>query len=189
MVEWLNGSKSGRIRMTSNRHETGQHIHSAAATGQRWRVMGDIVTARLTPAETNAAYSVFEVASPPGSGPAMLHTHAPQETFYILEGDYEFGGLGPDGPYVVRATTGAVVHIAAGVLHGFRNIGSTTGRMLIIYEPAGQMQSFFATMHAAVRNADPLSAPDTDLPSPQRILEIFAQHAMDVLPPDKLQAL
>jgi quercetin dioxygenase-like cupin family protein len=160
-----------------------QHPHTVAGQGQRWRVMDDVVEARLRGAETDGAYSVFEVASPPGAGPSMLHTHPPQETFYILEGSYEFGGVGPDGAYTLRATAGDVVHIPAGAPHGFKNVGDTPGRLLVIYEPPGKMEAFFAAMHAAVRHADPLNAPPSDLPVPAQIDAIFAAHDMVILPP------
>jgi quercetin dioxygenase-like cupin family protein len=146
--------------------------------------MTEVVEAKLTATETNGAYSVFEVTAPPGGGPALLHTHAPQETFYILEGCFAFGGLGPEGPYRIQATTGAVVHIPAGKLHGFQNVGNTPGRVLIVYEPPGQMQAFFAAMHAAVDHPDPLHAPLEALPNEAQIGAIFAQHAMEIWSPD-----
>jgi quercetin dioxygenase-like cupin family protein len=161
-----------------------RHPYVPAGQGQKWRVITEIVEAKLTEEDTNGAYTVFEVRAPPGGGPALLHTHAPQETFYILEGTFEFGGLRSEGRYGIRASTGAVVHIPAGALHGFQNVGDAPGRVLVVYEPPGLMQSFFATMHAAVDHPDPLNAPVEALPDQARILEIFAQHQMEVFIPE-----
>lgn len=159
------------------------HLHVPAGRGRRLRVMTEVVEIKLTEADTSGTYTMAEVWTPVGGGAAALHTHPPQETFYVLEGIFEFGGVGPAGPYTVRGTPGSVVQIPGGAPHGFRNIGDGPGRVLVIYEPPGKMLSFFETMHAAVNHPDPLTAPPEALPSAEQIADIFAAHDMIILPP------
>lgn len=160
-----------------------RHEHRARGEGRHLRVLADIVDVKLTGAETNGAYSLVETRTPPQGGASMLHTHPPQETFIILEGTYEFKGIGPDGPYAIRAGAGDVVHIAAGAPHSYQNIGDAPARSLLLFEPPGRMIDFFEDLHLAVANADPLTAPAEDLPSLGRTLAIFDQYDVVVLPP------
>ena len=159
------------------------HEHLAKGEGRHLRVLADIVVVKLTGAETNGAYSLVETRTPPLGGAAMLHTHPPQETFIILEGTYEFKGVGPDGPYAIRAGAGDMVHIAAGASHSYQNVGDTPARSLLLFEPPGRMIDFFEELHRAVNNADPLTAQAEDLPSLERTLAIFERYDVVVLPP------
>jgi quercetin dioxygenase-like cupin family protein len=161
----------------------GRHVHVARGEGRQLRVLSDIVEIKLTGAETNGAYALIEVQTPPQGGASVLHTHPPQETFMILEGTYEFKGIGPDGPYAIQAGAGAVVHVPSGVPHSYQNIGEAPARILMLFEPPGRMIDFFEELHAAVDSAEPLSAPPEDLPSLERTLAIFEQYDVIVLPP------
>ncbi len=72
-------------------------INLTAGEGRTVMVGADLVTFKVTDGQTGGDYSVFEVVVPPFSGPPALHTHPPQETFYIQEGEFEITGLGADG--------------------------------------------------------------------------------------------
>ncbi|HYI26089.1 MAG TPA: cupin domain-containing protein [Thermomicrobiales bacterium] len=161
-----------------------RHAHRVTSGVRHLRVLADIVDVKLTGAETNGAYSLVETCTPPQGGAAMLHTHPPQETFIILEGNYEFKGTGPDGPYTIHAGAGDLVHIAAGAPHSYQNVGDTPARSLLLFEPPGRMIEFFEELHEAVANADPVSAPPEDLPGLERTFAIFEQYDVVVLPPD-----
>ena len=63
-----------------------------------------------------------------------LHMHrAHAESFYILEGDVNFW---IDGAWML-AKPGTCVHIGPGVPHALDLPAGGTGRMLMIYQPAG----------------------------------------------------
>lgn len=71
--------------------------------------------------------------SPPGGGPPP-HLHQNEdETFFVLEGNYEFLSNGEWKPI----PAGETVHSRRGSVHTFRNAGSTIGRMLVFVAPAG----------------------------------------------------
>src|SRR5262245_36466984 len=112
---------------------TQQNItHLSAKAGRSLMVLDQLVTFKVTGEQTGGEYNFFEVIVPPLSGPPALHTHPPQETFYVLEGEFEFTGLGAEGPYAFKGTAGSVVHVPKGVPHNYKNIGATPGRLLLI---------------------------------------------------------
>jgi hypothetical protein len=55
---------------------------------------------------------------PPGAG-VLLHHHAVQEAFTLLEGSAEFGRLGDDGEEWLPLRSGDVVNVANWAYHGF----------------------------------------------------------------------
>jgi quercetin dioxygenase-like cupin family protein len=53
-------------------------------------VFGELVMYKTRSEQTGGAYSLFEIASPPGGGPPPHIQHREDESFYLLEGEYEF---------------------------------------------------------------------------------------------------
>jgi quercetin dioxygenase-like cupin family protein len=158
-----------------------RHFVLGPNEGKAMFVIGDVVTFKIGAAESDNAYFLTEIASPPGGGPAFLHTHVPQETFWILEGDYEVYGQDPDGEkYTIEAPVGSTVHIAANVPHGFKNVGSSPGRLLALYAPVVHQREFFEEIGIPMPSS--LAPPPTDqMPSNARILDVMASHEMTLL--------
>ena len=159
-----------------------QHTTLAADEGESYLVFTDIITFKVTPADTDGQYFVVEALSPPGSGPYFLHTHPPQETFYVVEGDYEIYGRNEGGKYAIRARPGTTVLVPGGEPHGFKNVGDTPGRMILTYEPAEPMVEFFRDIGIPVKDRDnppvPAGPPDMD-----QIMAILARHQLVPLEP------
>lgn len=88
----------------------------------------------LTSAEATANRSfLMTQVSPPGGGPPP-HSHQNEdETFFVLEGEYELLVNGVSH----KLTAGQALHAMRGSVHTFRNVGATTGKMLITVVPAG----------------------------------------------------
>jgi len=98
----------------------------ASGEGASYLIIDNLVTLKVTGAQTGGAYAITETIVAPGGGVLGLHTHAAQETFYILAGEFAFPGLGE----TVRASAGDVVHVPGGVPHTNLNVGGTTARYL-----------------------------------------------------------
>ncbi len=158
-----------------------RHYFLGPNEGKALFVLGDVVTFKVTAAESNHAYFLTEIVSVPGGGPAFLHTHVPQETFWILEGEYEVYGQDETGEkYTIEAPVGSTVHIAGNVPHGFRNVGSTMGRVLALYAPVVHQPEFFEEIGVPMASSlDPM--PVDQMPSNERILEVLAKHEMTLL--------
>lgn len=159
----------------------GKIFSLAPNEGQAMFVLGDVVTFKLTAAESENHYFLTEIASVPGGGPAFLHTHVPQETFWILQGEYEVYGQDENGEkYSIPAPVGTTVHVPGNVPHGFRNVGDTTGKLLALYAPVVHQPEFFEEIGVPMESSlDPL--PFDQMPSNERILAVLAKHEMRLL--------
>lgn len=158
-----------------------RHFSLGPDEGRAQSVLGDVVTFKITAAESDNAYFMVEIVSVPGGGPAFLHTHLPQETFWILEGEYEVYGRDENGEkYAIAAPVGATVHVPGNVPHGFRNVGDTMGKVLAIYAPISHQPEFFMEIGVPMESSlDPM--PVDQMPSPERLAEVLAKYEMKLL--------
>lgn len=98
-----------------------------------FNVLGAHVDVMTTGEMTNGRTCVVVETSPPGGGPPP-HSHQNEdETFYILEGEYEILSEGKWHKF----TKGEGAHSNRGAVHTFRNCGTGTGKILIVISPAG----------------------------------------------------
>lgn len=106
--------------------------------GKKWNVFADTITVKISSEMTNDAYSVSEDVTPPGQGaPPHMH-HREQETFVVLEGEYEF----QCGDRKFKGSRGSMVVLPKDIPHAFRNAGNTTGRSLVVLVPGGMEKVF-----------------------------------------------
>ncbi len=149
--------------------------------GEAMFVLGDVVTFKITAADSDNAYFLTEIVSVPGGGPAFLHTHVPQETFWILQGEYEVYGQDADGEkYAIEATVGSTIHVPGNVPHGFRNVSEETGKLLALYAPVVHQPEFFREIGIPMESSL-AEMPFDQMPSNERILEVLAKHQMRLL--------
>ncbi|MGD2102969.1 MAG: cupin domain-containing protein [Acidimicrobiia bacterium] len=161
---------------------TGERLFSLGPNeGRSMFVLGDVVTFKITSDESDNHYFLTEIVSVPGGGPAFLHTHVPQETFWILEGEYEvYGQDGNGDKYAIEAPVGTTVHVPGNVPHGFRNVGDTNGKLLALYAPVVHQPEFFEEIGVPMESSlDPM--PFDQMPGNERILEVLAKHEMRLL--------
>lgn len=126
-------------------------------------VLGEPVTTILSGEDTDGQYALVESITPPGGGVPFLHTHPVQETFWVIEGEYEIYGRDAAGnKYATPARAGQAVHVPINSPHGFRNIGQTPGKLLFIFEPAGMMEVFFEEIGLPVAAKTPAGPPDQE---------------------------
>ena len=98
-----------------------------------FKVFGEPVEVLVSGEMTGGLSATITQTSPPGGGPPP-HSHTREdETFFVLEGEYE---LLQDGAWN-KIPGGRAVHAKRGGVHTFRNAGATTGKMLIFVAPAG----------------------------------------------------
>lgn len=120
--------------------------------------------AKVSSGDTNGAvYIVDTIRSRPGGPP--LHLHFDQDDWFMVqEGSFHFRvgdnyfDLGP----------GDSIFAPRRVPHQFANI-TETGPLLIMFQPAGTMEAFFAS-----EMVDPMS---------EAFAELSRQHGMEVLGP------
>ena len=87
-------------------------------------------TIKVLTSETNGSYTVMDIIHPPNLGPA-LHVHPKgSETFYIVEGNYEFI---LDGQSII-GRPGDVIFVPKEVPHKFI-VGDKGGHAVVISPP------------------------------------------------------
>ncbi|WP_263367643.1 cupin domain-containing protein [Edaphobacter bradus] len=126
-------------------------------------ILGEKVDILVDGAMTNgASVTVIQTTRPGGGPPPHSHTRE-DETFTVLEGDFE---ILSDGQWI-KAPVGEVFFAPRGGVHTFRNAGTTTGRILVFISPAG-MEGFFEKISGLTT---------ADLP---KILEAFAEYGLSL---------
>lgn len=96
-------------------------------------VFGEEVHILVAGAETESRSTTVMQISPPGGGPPP-HAHTLEdETFFVIEGEYEVTTNGNRH----KLLPGQTLYSPRGDVHTFRNIGNTSGKMLVFVAPAG----------------------------------------------------
>ena len=111
---------------------------------------------------------------PPGGGPPPHVQHREDESFYVLEGEFEFL-VGED---TIPAGSGSRVHVPSGTLHTFKNVGSSPSRVLGVLTP-GDSRSFLEVGEPATEG----SSPPQGEPDVGRIVEIGQKYGLEIPPP------
>ena len=142
---------------------------TAIREGRRLNVLGHVVNAMLGNAETQGDGYIFEVISPVG-GVIPPHVHQHEDEYgYIVEGVWEAfldGRTYEVGP-------GAVIYCPRHTSHGFRNIGSTPGKMIWFANPGTNDERFFDELGTL-----PADAP----PDMEKVVGIFDKYSVQIAP-------
>ncbi len=149
-----------------------------ATDGKSLLVLNELMTVLLSGKETNGKYAIVESITQPGDGVPLLHTHPQQETFLVLEGSYEIFRRDEEGnKYATPAPAGSMVHVPGGAPHGFQNVGNTPGKLLLTFEPAGNMEALFEEIGIPVedKNNPPLMEGPPDM---EALLKVFAKYEL-----------
>jgi quercetin dioxygenase-like cupin family protein len=160
-----------------------------AGDGPSYSIIGELITFKVTSAETGGAYMVGTVTSPPGGGPP-LHTHPASETFVVLEGEFEFSGLDDGVPFAIRGTAGDTVYIPGGAAHTYKNVGAAPGTALGVLTPGDGMERFFKEAGVRVEAQTAPAAP-AGPPSEEQIAQLMAaatRNQIVFLPPQEAPA-
>jgi quercetin dioxygenase-like cupin family protein len=151
--------------------------HIPPGEGHSLWVFGELVTYKTTGQQTGGAYSLFEVASRPGTGPPPHVQHREEEAFWVLEGKYEFLIEGR----TFTASAGSLLYVSKGTLHTHKNVGEDVSRMLLTQTPGGLYEGF---LEEAGRPGTDLSSP-SPAPTPgevQRMVELGRKYGTEYPP-------
>ncbi len=159
----------------------GRHVaHYAPGESSRslW-VFGELVMYKTKSDQTGGAYSLFEVATRPGSGPPPHVQHREDESFYVLEGAYEF--VVESRP--IRAVVGSLLYVPKGTLHSHKNVGERVGRMLISQTPGGLYERFFEEVGQEAKSNVVMASLGEGSPEATRITAIAARYGIEMALP------
>src|SRR5262249_6440501 len=123
----------------------------------------DLNTFKAVSADTNGAFSLSELSASPKFGPPPHIHHREDESFYILEGTFEFSY----DNRTFAAGAGSFVHLPKGRVHMHRAVRNAAARALVLHMPAG-LERFIE--EAGKPAIDPSARPDPpELPELERI--------------------
>lgn len=142
---------------------------SNTAASPDFSFLGTPSATRATAESTGGAFYLAEHwAMPPGFG-SPYHTHHDEdESFYVLEGEIAFI---VDGAWQ-KAGAGTFVFGPREIAHGFKVVGASPARMLLMTTP-GRFEGFVRAL------AEPAGAPPTP-PDMGRMMAAAAQYHIDI---------
>jgi len=176
MSHSVGGARGHKTRVAPGGKSKKGVAHVRPAEGRRsLRVFGELVTCKVTGDQTGGAYSLFEVTTQPGEGPPPHVHHREDESFYVLEGEYDFLVEGR----TLRAGAGALVYVPRGNLHAHRNAGEGVCRMLVSQTPGGSHERFFEEIGEEGRDVStpPVSEGSQET---ERIARIAAEYGIEM---------
>jgi len=137
--------------------------------GKQINVLGIPMVIRIHGRDTDGAVAVVESYDVPGGGPPPHIHHREDETFQILEGEYEWAV----GGKTFTAQKGTTIFAPRGVPHTYRYLGKTPGWLMCVITPSG-FEGFFEEIGALS------SQQQQDIP---RVMEIAKKFGLEILPP------
>jgi mannose-6-phosphate isomerase-like protein (cupin superfamily) len=134
-----------------------------------FRFLGVPSLMRATGETTNGAFGLMEHwEMPPGfASPHHMH-HREDESFYVLEGEIAF----VCGGQWLKAGPGTFVYGPREIAHGFKVIGNSPARMLLMCNPAG-FEGF--VLEQATPIAEPPSPPDMG-----KLMTLASKYGIDI---------
>jgi len=120
-----------------------QPLVIAPSAGKHVSVIGNSITIKVHGRDTGGALCMVESTDAPGDG-SPPHVHQREdETFCVLEGEYESMCGGKRFP----AKRGVIIFAPRAVPHSYKNVGPTPGKLLLTITPAG-FEGFFEEVGA-----------------------------------------
>lgn len=144
-------------------------IHVICGGGKLVNILGIPMLIQVHGRDTGNVLSVVESHDTPGGGPPPHIHHREDETFRVLEGDYEF----TVGGQTLVAGPGTILFAPRGIPHTYRCTGPNPGKLSVTLTPAG-FEQFFEHVGAMT--------PEEQQNIP-RIIELGTKFGLEFLPP------
>ena len=126
------------------------------------------IDVKVSALDTNGSLCIFELTDVLKGGVARHFHHEQEEWFYVVESEYiiEIGNehyeLGP----------GDSVLAPRKVPHVWAHVGEGRGKLLVVFQPAGKMEAFFAELEKV-----------GEAPQREVLRELFDSHGMELVGP------
>lgn len=140
--------------------------HRSDRTGQPLQFLNGEFYCKVSAEDTEGALCIYDTWRTEPGGPPMHVHHAQDEWFFVLEGAF----IVKVADRVHRLHAGDSILGRRGLPHAFRCM-SDTGRLVIVFQPAGSMEAFFAEGS----KLGPLTPP--------AFAELSARHQMTIVGP------
>ena len=139
---------------------------------------GFLITRKVSSGQTGGAYSLFEAAVGPQGGSQPHIQHREDECFYVLEGQFEFVIEGSK----IEAGSGALIYTSKGTLHAFKNVGRSTGWLLVSQTPGGVYEAFVEEVGRPANEKAESTVPE-EWSEAERLAAIAAEYGLEMVLP------
>lgn len=136
--------------------------------GKKVSILGIPMVIRIHGRDTGGVVSAVESHDAPGGGPPPHIHHREDETFQILEGEYEWT-IG-DKQFVARR--GETIFAPRGIPHTYRYLGKAPGRLMCVITPAG-FEGFFEEIGALTPQ---------EQQEIRRVMDVAKKFGLEILP-------
>jgi mannose-6-phosphate isomerase-like protein (cupin superfamily) len=159
---------------------TSSAIHVGPAEGQARRIAGaQLITRKVSSEQTGGAYSLFEIAVEPKGASQPHIQHREDESFYVLEGQFEFLIEGAS----IETGPGSLIYVPKGHLHAFNNVGTADGRILVGQTPGGVHERFVEEAGKPVATEEAASEATEQPPEVESLAVIGAEYGVEIVSP------
>lgn len=134
-------------------------------------IMGGQFHCKVSAKDTGGELLIYDTFRQEKGGPAFHLHHSQDEWFFVIKG--EFIVKVSDDTFNLKAGDSAFA--PRKIPHAFAMISEGEGQMLVLFQPAGQMEHFFHEM----------SKLGTGIPQNQetRLKKLWADHGMEIVGP------
>lgn len=137
--------------------------------------LNQLAVVKATAKQTGNAFGLVELIAPVGPA-SPYHVHrAEDEAFYVLEGELEF----ISGERRMTGGPGTYMFLPRDIPHGFRVVGQSPARCLILVTPGG-FEGFVVEMG---QPASTLTLPAPSAPDMDRLIKVAAKYRIEILGP------
>lgn len=118
-------------------------VFVAAGTDRRnkpfVRQAGDVIFNKVVTADTDGDLYIFDTTRIKQGGPPLHFHYSQDEWWYVISGEF----LIRVGDETHQAKPGDCVFGPRGIPHTFAKIGEGEAKIILLFQPAGKMESFF----------------------------------------------
>ncbi|HUJ44285.1 MAG TPA: cupin domain-containing protein [Opitutaceae bacterium] len=134
-------------------------------------VMGGRFDLKVSSRDTGGDLCIYDTIREAKGGPVLHRHHSQDEWFYVIRGEF----IAQVGDDTLSLHPGDSAFAPRMVPHAFAKISDGEAQMLILFQPAGSMEDFFAQMARIGK----------DIPHhPEIVLKkLWAEHGMEVVGP------
>jgi mannose-6-phosphate isomerase-like protein (cupin superfamily) len=151
-------------------------VHRDKGEGKSFWLLTDLHTFKLVGDDTRGSLVVAELNADFELGPPPHVHHNADESFYILEGTFDFSLAGQ----AFSAGPGAFVYLPKGVVHTHKAGAGARARALVMQSPAGVERFIAEAGTPATDLSHPPAAPE--MSEFAKIVAIAQKHGIEVPP-------
>lgn len=151
-------------------------VHATKGEGKSYWLLNDLHTFKVVGEDNDGRFAIAELTAGAELGPPPhIHRNA-DESFYILEGTFDFMLAGQ----TFSAGPGSFVYLPKGVVHNHKAGGGKRAKAIVIQTPAG-VERFIAEAGKPAPDPNATPAPPSG-PELEKIVAIAMKHGIDVPP-------